>query len=161
MFQKQLKMFNVERSVLSKHFRGKRGSVAKANETKQLLSNKQEIVLVNHIQRLCDWCLPPTPAIVAAWAEELCGRPPNKNWLAGFKARHKDVLDCRYLNTIDLSRHKADSATSYRQYFSTLRQKIDQYSIQPHNCYNMDEKGFLIGHLQKVKRVFPRALMRQ
>jgi hypothetical protein len=155
------RMFNVERSVLSKHFRGKRVSVAKANETKQLLTNKQELVLVKEIQRLCDCCLPPTLAMVALWASCVCGKQPGKNWSADFKARHKDVLDCRYLNTIDLSRHKADSAASHRQYFSTLRQKIDQYSIQPHNCYNMDEKGFLIGHLQKVKRVFPRALMRQ
>ncbi|TKA60924.1 hypothetical protein B0A55_11893, partial [Friedmanniomyces simplex] len=40
-------------------------------------------------------------------------------------------------------------------------QKMDQYSIQPQNCYNMDEKGFLVGHLQKVKRIFPKALMQQ
>ena len=116
---------------------------------------------MKHIQRLCDWCLPPTPAIVVTWAEELCGRQPNKNWLAGFKARHKDVLDCRYLTTIDLARHKADSAASYRHYFSTLRREIDQYNIQPHNCYNMDEKGFLIGRLQKAKRVFPKALVQR
>jgi hypothetical protein len=25
----------------------------------------------------------------------------------------------------------------------------------------MDEKGFLIGYLQKVKRIFPKALMQQ
>jgi hypothetical protein len=98
---------------------------------------------------------------VAIWAEELCGQQPNKNWLAGFNARHKDVLDRKYLNAIDLSRHKAESAASYRQYFSILRQKIGQYRTQPQNCYNMDEKGILIGHLQKVKRVFPRALMRR
>jgi hypothetical protein len=35
----------------------------------------------------------------------------------------------------------------------------EQYNIQPHNCYNMDEKGFLIGYLQKVRRIFPKALM--
>ncbi|TKA60112.1 hypothetical protein B0A55_12260 [Friedmanniomyces simplex] len=35
-------------------------------------------------------------------------------------------------------------------YFAILRQKMDYYSIQPQNCYNMDEKGFLIGHLQKA-----------
>jgi hypothetical protein len=29
---------------------------------------------------------------------------------------------------------------------------MDKYNIQPHNCYNIDEKGFLIGHLQKVKK---------
>ena len=155
------RMFKVERSVLSKHFRGKRVSVAMANETRQLLTNKQELVLVNEVQRLCDWCLPPTPAIVTLWASYMCGKEPSKNWSAGFKARHKDILDCRYLNTIDLARHKAESEASYSQYFTILRQKIEQYSIQPQNCYNMDEKGFLIGHLQKVRRIFPTALMQQ
>ena len=29
-----------------------------------------------------------------------------------------------------------------------------QYNILPENTYNMDEKGFLIGILQKTKRVF-------
>jgi hypothetical protein len=38
---------------------------------------------------------------------------------------------------------------------------MDKYNIQPHNCYNMDEKGFLIGHLQKVKRIFLKALMKK
>jgi hypothetical protein len=40
--------------VLSKRFRRIRASIAKANETKQLLTNKQELVLINEIQRLCD-----------------------------------------------------------------------------------------------------------
>jgi hypothetical protein len=73
------------------------------------------------------------------------------NWSTSFKARHKDILDSRYLNAIDLARHKADSKASYEQYFTILRQKMDQYNIQPHNCYNMDEKGFLIGHLRRSK----------
>jgi len=38
---------------------------------------------------------------------------------------------------------------------------MDHYSIQPQNCYNMDEKGFLIGQHQKVSRIFPKALMQQ
>jgi hypothetical protein len=157
----EARKLKVERSTLSKHFHGKRGSIAKANKKKELLTNKQELVFINHIQKLCDWCLPPTPAMVATWAKGMCGHQPNKNWSAGFKARHDDILDCRYLNTIDLARHKADSAASHRQYFITLRQKMDWYSIQPQNCYNIDEKGFLVGHLQKVKRVFSRALMQQ
>lgn len=41
--------FKIERPTLSKHFRGKRDSITKANETKQLLTNNREIVLVNHI----------------------------------------------------------------------------------------------------------------
>jgi hypothetical protein len=55
----------------------------------------------------------------------MCGIEPRKDWSTAFKARHKDILDSRYLNTLDLVRHKADSEASYRQYFTVLRQKID------------------------------------
>jgi hypothetical protein len=47
------RMFEAERLVLSKHLSGKRVSIAKANETKQLLTNKRELVLVNEIQGFC------------------------------------------------------------------------------------------------------------
>jgi hypothetical protein len=73
------KRFKIERSILSKHFHGKRGSIAKANEIKQILTNKQELVLVSHIQRLCDWFLPSTSSMVTTWTMELCGERPNKN----------------------------------------------------------------------------------
>jgi hypothetical protein len=45
------------------------------------------------------------------------------------------------------------------QYFTIMRQKMEQYNIQPQNYYNIDEKGFLIGYLQKVRKIFPKALM--
>lgn len=118
-------------------------------------------MLVKQIWRLCEWCLPPTPAMVRTWASLICGSEPGKNWSADFKRRNEAILDCRYLNTLDLERHQAESESSFRQYFAVLEQKIALYSIQPQNCYNMDEKGFLIGHLQKVKRIFPKALMKQ
>jgi hypothetical protein len=78
--------------------------------------------------------------------------------VSAFVARH--ALQPKYLNTIDLERHKADSKHSYRKYFAVSKVKITQYIIQTHHCYNMDEKGFLIGHLQKVQRIVPEALIR-
>jgi hypothetical protein len=153
--------FNVNRSTLSKRFRGKAGSVARRIEGRRLLTNKQEQGLVKQIQRLCEWCLPPIPAMVRTWVSLICGSEPGKNWSADFKRRHESILGCRYLNTLDLERHKAESEPSFRQHFNILRQNMDHYSIQPQNCYNMDEKGFLIGHLQKVQRIFPKALMKQ
>jgi hypothetical protein len=105
---------------------------------------------------LCEAQLSLTEQAVAATSKVvLCLRPS-----LHFSIRYKDELDCRYLNTIDLETHKADSEHSYRQYFVVLQQKIIQYNIEPHNCYNMDEKGFLIGHLQKGKRISPKALMK-
>jgi hypothetical protein len=108
--------FSVDRSTLSKRFSGKTGSKVKANEMKQLLTKKQELVLVNHISRLYERCLPPTLAIVTTWARNLYGEEPRKNWSQAFRARHKDTLDCRYLITLDLSRHKVDPQASYEQY---------------------------------------------
>ena len=35
-----------------------------------------------------------------------------------------------------------------------LFEKIDEYKISPQNSYNMDKKGFLIGVLCQMKRVF-------
>jgi hypothetical protein len=152
--------YNVNRSTFSKRFGGKTRSTTKGYQTQQLLTHKQELMLVKQINKLSEWCLPPTPSMVRAWAAVLCGTEPGKNWAAAFGDRHKDELDCKYLSTIDLKRHKADPEHSYRQYFAVLKKKIIQYNIQPHNCYNMDEKGFLVGHLQKVKRIFPKALMK-
>jgi hypothetical protein len=99
--------------------------------------------------------------MVRTWASLICGSEPGKNWSAGFRRRHQSLLDCRYLNTLDLERHKAESQNSFRHCFNILKRKIDQYGIQPRNCYNMDEKGFFVGHLQKVQRIFPKALMKQ
>ena len=153
--------FNVNRTTLSKRFRGKTVSVARALESRRLLTLKQEQVLIKHIQRLSEWCLPPTPAMVRTWASAMCGSEPGKNWSADFKRRYQDVLDCGYLNNLDLERHNAESESSFQCYFTILGQKIEQYRIQPQNCYNMDEKGFLMGHLQKVKRIFSKSLKKQ
>jgi hypothetical protein len=46
--------FSIDRSTLSKRFLGTTGSKVKADEMKHLLTKKQELVLVNHIGRLCE-----------------------------------------------------------------------------------------------------------
>lgn len=77
-----------------------------------------------------------------------------------FTIRHKaqDELDSRYLNSLDLGRHQADSMASYQQCFSFLGKKMDEHQILPENTYNMDRKGFLLGRIAKAKRVFPKDL---
>ena len=37
-----------------------------------------------------------------------------------------------------------------------MREKIEEYDVQPQDTYNIDEKGFLISRQQKVRRVFSR-----
>jgi AraC-like DNA-binding protein len=148
----------VSRSTLSRRFRSKTSSSARGVESRRVLNNRQEDELINYIHHLCERCLPPTPKVVANIAQELCGRRLSKNWSSRFVARHKHRLDARYLNTIDLARHRADSRSNYEAYFAIIGQKLEDYKISADNIYNMDEKGFLIGRLQKARRVFAREL---
>jgi hypothetical protein len=61
-----------------------------------------------------------------------------------------------YLAPFDIKRKKADCHQSYSRYFTILKQKMEEYSIQPYNMYNIDEKGFLIGISTKLRRIFSR-----
>jgi hypothetical protein len=42
-----------------------------------------------------------------------------------------------------------------------LIDKISQYDIEPYNIYNIDEKGFMLGVLIRLKRVFSRRLYKK
>jgi hypothetical protein len=151
----------VTRSALSKRVHAKISVRACGYESQRMLNDKQEEELINYVHHLYERCLPPTPRIVANIAQELCGRKLPRSWSSRFVARHKHRLDTRYLNTINLARHKADSKSSYEAYFTIIGQKVEEYRISADNIYNMDEKGFLVGKLQKTRRVFTRELYEQ
>lgn len=155
------KKYGVGRSALSRRFNLKAALTAQYHYSTRLLNNAQEKELQKYIRRLCEHSLPPTLRISAKVAQEICGKKPSNNWSTRFVARHKDQLDARYLNTLDLARHKADSRTSYEHYFDILSARIKEYDILPENMYNMDEKGFLIGRLQKTQRVFTKDSYKQ
>jgi hypothetical protein len=46
----------------------------------------------------------------------------------------------------------------YTLYLDLLHSKMTEYNILPHNTYNMDKKGFMIGELSKSKHVFLKQL---
>jgi hypothetical protein len=77
-------------------------------------------------------------------------------WVNRFVRRHGDHLVSKGTSGIDSQRHNADSRANYKLYFDHLHSKMLQYEIQPHNTYNMDEKGFMIGITTRSKRVFSR-----
>jgi hypothetical protein len=77
-----------------------------------------------------------------------------KNWTASFVKRHQDQIVSHYLVGFDRTRKKADNYWLVSNYFDLVRNKLDQYTYTPENMYNMDEKGFMIGMLQKWKRIF-------
>ena len=61
----------------------------------------------------------------------------------------------------DISHKKADNWWLVNNYFNTVKEKWEQYGYAPGNVYNMDEKGFLIGMLQKQHRIFTKTWQEQ
>ena len=159
----------LHRTTLARRAQGKINPRDTYREQVSLLSAQQQLTLINEINRLTDQGLPPTCAMVRNFAEDMVKKCPGKNWAYEFVRRHQKILKSGVLAAVDLSRKKADNAYQYTLYFELVcsslnirlynnilkvRAKIEQYGILPQNTYNMDEKGFLIGILQKVKRVF-------
>jgi hypothetical protein len=55
---------------------------------------------------------------------------------------------------MDVVHYHADSQRKYELYFELLYYMIVQYDVQPHNMYNMNEKGFMIGITGRSKHMF-------
>ena len=55
---------------------------------------------------------------------------------------------------MDASRHKADNLESYRLYYNLIKSKIKEKGVRTEDTYNIDEKGFILGVLNKSRRVF-------
>jgi hypothetical protein len=59
---------------------------------------------------------------------------------------------------MDNNCYKADSGRKYSLYFDLLHEKINQYHIELHHIYNMDEKNFMLGVVDCSKKIFSKAL---
>jgi hypothetical protein len=114
------KNFSLAETTLRERWHGKSISQsAAASEYKQRLTDAQETMLVQQINRLTDRGLPPTSSIVRSLAEEMIQGPVGKNWTGGFVRRNKDKLISLYLRNIDSQRIKAEYPPMFK-YFYTL-----------------------------------------
>jgi hypothetical protein len=151
------KEYGLQRSTLSRRFRGVTESASQKAQSQQLLSPPQEQRLIKHIKQLSSRGLHPTPAILRNLALEISGKEPGKNWSHRFVQRHSNVLGGGYCERLNRQRFKADYKAAYNDYFDLLKEKVEKHNIQPQNTYNMDEKGFLIGWSSKQYRIFSKA----
>ena len=146
--------YGCDRNTLSRRHRGVQGTMAKKIENSQLLSDTQQKELLKYIDELCARGLPPSREMIRNFASEIGGRQAGRSWVDRFIRRYDVDLISRWTSGMDTNRKRADSAFKYSLYFELLRRKIEQYNVDPRHTYNMDEKGFLIGILSKMKRIF-------
>jgi hypothetical protein len=150
------KKYGCSQTTLSRRHR----KVQEARTTKlangRLLNTVQEQQLVQYIKDLCARGLPPSRPMIRNFASDIAKNPVGKNWVDQFVKRYSIDLISHWATGLDRNRFKADNAFMYSLYFKLMKRKIEQCNIDSRHIYNMDEKGFLIGILSKMKRVFSR-----
>ena len=77
----------VERSTLSRHYRGVVGTMEEKAVNQQLLTPTEELELVTYIEQLIVQHLPPTRDIIANFALEIVKRDVSEHWVSGFLTR--------------------------------------------------------------------------
>jgi len=150
--------YGVWRSTLTRRHKAETRSREEQAIVQQKLSVQQEVELVKYIEGLTKQRLPPTREMIQNFASVVAKEPVSESWVTRFINRHSIHLISQWVTGMDSNRHKADSATKYSLYFDLLRSKINQYRVDPRHTYNMDEKGFLIGVINRSKRVFSRRM---
>ena len=90
------------------------------SQVHQCLTNAQERVLINQINRLTDRGIPPTSQMVRNFAEEIIGRDVRKNWTGEFCKRHGSELKSLYLRNIDSLRVKGEYGPSYKLFYDLV-----------------------------------------
>ena len=114
------KLFQVDRSTLSRRHRGVMGTKEEKVNKARLLTTQQEKTLTEYINKPTDRGLPPTPAMVRNFARDIGKVEPAKNWLSRFLKRNRTKLDSGFQPGFDLSRKKADNHHEYKLYFEKV-----------------------------------------
>ena len=113
--------YQLERTTLSKRAKGQTTSREEfQSERHQCLTNVQERVLIDQINRLTDRGIPPTSQMVKNFAEEIIGRAVGKNWVGQFITRHQKELKSLYLRNIDNLRVKGEYTPAYQLFFDLV-----------------------------------------
>ena len=124
------KKYNIDRTTLSRRYNSKTVSDASfRSQSLQLLTNAQESVLIEYINKLSTRGIHLTPQILGNLLVEIVGHPIGGRWVERFCKRHKDELKSLYLRGIDQARHIADNSKHFQHYFDTVSVQIIYISI--------------------------------
>jgi Tc5 transposase DNA-binding domain len=99
------------------------------SDTSKRLSNAQEAILIDFINRLTWSSLPPTSQIVKNVAEELCNMTVSKNWVGEFTRRYSDVLHLGYLRSIDNKRLNAENGVLIQMFYDQVSAYNYSYKV--------------------------------
>ena len=151
------KKYGCDRATLARRHQNQSVTRSLEAQNRQALHPQQEQELLLYIKRLTERGLPPTRAMIRNFGSQIAKRELGVQWVNRFVKRHPNDIISKWATSMDNNRHKADSGRKYSLYFNLLREKIEQYHIEPRHTYNMDEKGFMLGVIGRSKRIFSKA----
>jgi len=115
------KKYHLTLSTLIRRAKGKTTSRQEfQSQVHQCLTNAQERVLINQINRLTERGIPPTSQMVRNFAEEMIGRAVGKNWVSQFCRRHQSELKSLYLRNIENQRVKGEYGPTYKLFYDLV-----------------------------------------
>jgi hypothetical protein len=122
---------------------------------------QQEMELVQYIEKLTERYTSPSRTIIRNFALLLAVREVSESWVTRFLSGDSTYVKSWWQTGLDRDHHEADSETKYSLYFELLHDKIKEYNVEPSYVFNMDEKRFKIGVLERLKRVFDKKIYNQ
>ena len=126
-----------------------------AHEDQQRLSPGEEAALLAWILRLQAWGWPPRVEQVRSMANDLLLAkgdevPIGLNWPKKFMKRHPEIKSV-YISPLDKERAMAQDPTILQGWFDLYLKLRTEFEVEKHNIYNMDEKGFMMGVIAKLR----------
>jgi Tc5 transposase-like DNA-binding protein/Psq-like protein len=116
------KLYQVNRSTLSRRFNGKTVSRQEAASIyTRHLSNTQEQAIIAWINGLANRGLPPTPQMIRNEVQYVLKCDIGMNWVTKFCKRHSSTIISKYLKGIDKARYIAENEAHFNDYYQQVR----------------------------------------
>ena len=121
----------------------------------QRLLPEEESALVDWTIQMEAWGWPPRVTQLRFMALEMLIKRDDRNdlginWVSKFLSRHKE-LDTVFCQALDKERALMHNAEMLNQWFQLYAKNFNQYKFNEEDCYNMDEKGFAMGLVGKLR----------
>ena len=122
--------YNIHLLTLSRCARGVTISRAVATEiSKRLLTNAQEEVILQKMERLSNKGIYLAPRIIRNSVQAIVGHPIGKNWVTDFHDRHKERIKSINLIGFDRARVIADNSEIINQFYTNVRYPLLFYLV--------------------------------
>jgi hypothetical protein len=131
----------------------------------QRLSPGEEEALRDWIVQLATWGWPVHVWQLNAMASALLlgkgdTKPLGINWTQAFLERHP-TLKSRFITGLDKERALAQHPDIIQDWFNLFERVRNENGVHPNDCWNMDEKGVMLGMIGKSRCIIPKEQKKQ